>query len=421
MGLSLIAGGVWTETIARASPAANDKLQLGVIGVANRGETNLIGVHGENIAALCDVDDDYLEQRAPRYPHARKYADYRQMLEQTDLDGVVISSPDHTHAHAAILAMRRGLHVYCEKPLATTVEEVRKMVAVAQETKVVTQTGTQHHASNGYRRAAEYVQSGVIGEVREVHCWTNRPFWPQGMVTRPALEPVPAHLHWDLWLGPAQARPYSSSYHPTNWRGFWDFGTGALGDRGPHLLDPVVWALKLTAPTKISATSAPVTDESPPEWSIVTFHFPAREDAPEVLLKWYDGGKQPPLKVAGVKRELPDNGVLLVGSRARLFLPELGGAPLLTPYDPSTELPPVTVKLPHSPGHYQEWIDACKSGQSTSCDFAYGARLTEICLLGNVALRSGQEVQWDAARGRISGPAEAERFLRREYRPDWKI
>lgn len=420
-GIALLAGGVWTQTSARSANSANDKLNLAAIGVANRGEANLIGVHDENIAAICDVDEDYLDQRSQRYPRAKTFFDYRRMLDLPGLDGVVISSPDHTHAHAALSAIRRGLHVYCEKPLATTIRETRAMVALAGEKKVATQTGTQHHSTAGYRRVAEIVRSGGIGEVRAVHVWTNRPFWPQGITHSPAGEPVPPHLHWDEWLGPSPDRPYSTGYHPMNWRGYWDFGTGALGDRGPHLLDPVFHALQLTAPTSIQATSSPVTDESPPEWSTITFEFPGRQEAPPVRLHWYDGGKQPALEVAGVERQLPDNGALLLGSLARMFVPELGGTPLVIANTRGADLPPVTVKLPSTTGHYREWIEACKGRGTTSCDFAYGARLTETCLLGNVALRAGGPIRWDAASGRIVDRSGIEHYLTREYRRGWEL
>lgn len=416
-----MAGGVWSQTWACESRSPNQKLKLGIVGVANRGETNLIGVHHETIAALCDVDEDYLEQRRQRYPGAKRYVDFREMLELPGLDGVVISSPDHTHAHAALQAIRRGLHVYCEKPLAHTVAEVRLLAQAAKQSSVVTQTGNQHHTTAGYRRVAEWVRSGVIGEVREVHSWTNRPFWPQAIAQRPASEPVPPQLHWDLWLGPAPTRPYAAGYHPTNWRGFWDFGTGALGDRGPHLLDPAFFALELTSPTHIEAESSAVTDESPPEWSIVRFEFPARGQHPPVRVTWYDGGKQPSRDISGVKQQLPDNGTLFIGSLARLFAPELGGNPLLIPNQPAQELPKATVQLPVSKGHYQEWIDACKGEGQVQCDFQYGARLTEACLLGNIALRAGKPIRWDGATGEIVAPADARRYLSREYRAGWKL
>jgi predicted dehydrogenase len=423
----MIATGFWSEAMAANSRAANDKLNIGVIGVANRGETNLIGVNRENIVALCDVDEDYLGQAAMRYRAARRYADYRRLLDMPKLDAVVISSPDHTHAHASILALDRDLHVYCEKPLATTMRESRAMAERARRRKRVTQTGAQHHASEGYRRAVSLLRSGTIGDVREIHAWTNRPFWPQGIEQRPAEEPIPASLNWDLWLGPAEWRPYAAPYHPTNWRGFWDFGTGALGDRGPHLLDPVLEGLQLPPPETIVAESSGATRESPPEWSIVRFEFPGRQGEPPRKLSWYDGGKQPPLDVTGARDFLPKNGVVLVGTKARLFLPELGGDPLIIPSAAGnaaaerTMTEPKLDSVPAPKNHYQEWIDACKGNGKTECDFEYGAQLTEICLLGNIALRAGEPIRWNAREFRVEGSQRAAPLIDRAYRKGWEF
>lgn len=419
--MALLSAGFWSGSPARASRSPNQKLNLGIVGVANRGETNLIGVHHETISALCDVDEDYLEQRNARYPGAKRFRDFRELLDFPHLDGVMISSPDHTHAHAALMAIQRGLHVYCEKPLAHSISEVRRLARAAKKSPVITQTGVQHHTTPGYRRVAELIRSGVIGEVREVHSWTSRPYWPQAVAQRPAAEAIPPQLDWDLWLGPAPARPYASGYHPTNWRGFWDFGTGALGDRGPHQLDPAFYALELTSPERIEAESSGVTEESPPEWAIVRFEFPARGNRPAVRVTWYDGGKQPSREITGVKQRLPDNGTLFIGSLARLFAPELGGNPLVIPNQSGAELPPATVQLPVSKGHYQEWLDACKGEGTVQCDFQYGALLTETCLLGNVALRAGKAIQWNGESGEIVGNPEARRYLTRPYRQGWEL
>ncbi|MBM4002815.1 MAG: Gfo/Idh/MocA family oxidoreductase [Planctomycetes bacterium] len=423
----LLATGFWSEARGGSFPSANDKLNLGVIGVANRGETNLIGVNRENIVALCDVDEDYLGQAAMRYRGARRFADYRQLLDMPKLDAVVISSPDHTHAHASILALDRGLHVYCEKPLATTMREARAMAERARNRGRVTQTGAQHHTSEGYRRAVKLMRSDLLGEVREIHAWTNRPFWPQGVGQRPAEEPVPAGLNWDLWLGPAEWRPYAAAYHPTNWRGFWDFGTGALGDRGPHLLDPVLEGLQLSLPERIVAESSGSTRESPPEWSIVRFEFPARQGGPPRVLTWYDGGKQPALEVAGARDFLAKNGVVVVGAKARLFLPELGGDPLVLAAASGSSPADVAAlegKLGSAPpgrNHYEQWLDACKGHGKTECDFEYGARLTQLCLLGNIALRAGEPIRWNAQDFRVEGSQRAAPLIDRAYRKGWEF
>ena len=396
---TLLASGVWSQTAPARSRSPNSKLNIAAIGVANRGETNLLSVASENIVALCDVDQSFLDEREERFPSAKQYRDFREMLQRDDLDAVVVSSPDHTHALASLLALKRGLHVYCEKPLAHSVAEVRAMAdaaAVAKADGRVTQTGVQHHSTPGYYLAVEWVRSGVLGEVREVHAWTDRPFWPQAIKRPAGKHAAPRNLDWNLWLGPAPERPYAPGYHPLNWRGFWDFGTGALGDRGPHLLDPVFTALNLGWPTRVDAVSKGANDETGPESSVVSLEFD------RLKLTWYDGDKQPAPELAGV-RTLPANGALLIGSEAKLFIPELGGRPTLImpkdkprPAEPKLERPP-----PES--HYAEWLAACRGEGAVSCDFAYGAKLTGACLLGNIAIRAGRGFSWDAARGSIAG------------------
>lgn len=413
--------GFWSE-VARGEPrSALEKLRLGAIGVGHRANVHLTEISGEDVVALCDVDDRSLDPVVhERFPSAATYHDFREMLERERLDAVVVTTPNHTHFHASLLAVRRGLHVYCEKPLAHSVDQLRRLATAARERGVVTQTGNQHHSSDGYRRAVELVQAGVVGEVREIHSWTSRPWWPQG-IGRPAETPAtPDELHWDLWLGPAPERPYHPAYHPVNWRGWWDFGDGALGDMGPHLLDPAVWALELGAPTTIAAESSPVNAETAPEWSIVRFEFPQRGKLPPVRLTWYDGGKQPPDEVTRVRR-LPAHGTLLLGSRARLFIPQLGKPPVLVPNDKDDRIEQPQPYLPVSPGHQQQWLLACKGEGQTGSDFTYGANLTEICLLGNIAIRTGKKLAWDAAQMTVTNCPEANQFLRRDYRPGWEL
>ena len=258
------------------SASPSEKLNIGVIGVGGRGSDNLAALADENIAALCDVDERELQPVAARYSKAKTHRDFRKLIEQNELDAVVIATPNHTHAVAAIAALRRGLHVYCEKPLAHTFDEAQRMVAAAHDTRCVTQMGNQHHASAGYRRAVQILQSGVLGDVREIHAWTSRPLWPQGIARPTDAVKVHTELDWDLWLGPAPSRPFNAAYVPRKWRGWWDFGGGALGDFVPHILDPVYEGLRLGAPTSISPESSPVNDETLPEWSIVRFEFPAQ-------------------------------------------------------------------------------------------------------------------------------------------------
>ncbi|QDU93341.1 Gfo/Idh/MocA family protein [Lignipirellula cremea] len=407
-GTTLAAVGFWSfPTPARAATPMT-RLNLGQIGVGNRGFNNLAELVGEQTTALCDVDAKFLARSAEVHPDARKYRDFRELLAQPGLDAVAISTPDHTHAPAAVAALRQGLHVYCEKPLAHTIASTRRLARLAKEQGVVTQMGNQHHASEGYRQAVAWLRSGVIGPVAEVHAWTSRPLWPQG-VPRPPAKPVPPTLDWDLWLGPAPPRPYADGYHPYDWRGFWDFGSGALGDMGPHLLDPVVSGLRLQLPTHISAESTPVTAESPPRSSTVRYQFPAAADRGPVSLTWYDGGRYPGQEITTVKRP-PDSGVMLLGERARLFIPVLGGTPRIVPH-PGKEkgVPP---EVPLEPiNHQQQWADACRGQTQAASSFAYGALLTEISLLGNLALRVGQPINWDAAAMRARDCPAAAQYI----------
>jgi hypothetical protein len=334
--LAALAAGVPAWVAGRESAAAPpsrsrlSRLRIAAIGVGNRGETNLLSVAQEEVVAMCDVDRRYLEERVERFPKARRYSDYREMLAQEkDLDAVVISSPDHTHAHAARLAIQRGLHVYCEKPLVHRFDELAPLINAAGRAGVVTRAGNQHHASDGYRAAAAWLDSGRLGDISAAYAWTDRPFWPQGELPDkdgPLDGKPPAHLAWDLWLGPASPRPYRDGYHPMNWRGYWDFGSGALGDRGPHLLDPLFTGLKLGDVLEIRPTSSPLVKEMAPTWSVIEFLVARPNPAPPLALTWYDGEKQPSREVTGIQR-LPPNGCLVIGSEAKLFIPELGGNP----------------------------------------------------------------------------------------------
>ncbi|MCO6455246.1 MAG: Gfo/Idh/MocA family oxidoreductase [Pirellulaceae bacterium] len=411
--------GFWSELAAQEAQGPNDRLHLAAIGVGNRGSVNLAELRSENVVALCDVDQQQLDQQHQRYPQAAVYRDFRRLLERRDLDAVVISTPDHTHFHPAWAALQLGLHVYCEKPLAHSIWEVRQLAEAARRAGVATQMGNQHHASSGYARVVDWVRSGRLGTIREVHSWTDRPLWPQGVDRPVEVLPVPDHLDWDLWLGPAPERPYHSIYHPIRWRGWWDFGGGALADMGPHLLDPAYWALELALPERIEARSDPVHDETLPESSQVTFEFAASGRRPAVRVHWYDGGRKPAREVTGTD-DPPANGTLLVGTEARLFAPELGGRPLVIPLagKERPESPPASV--PVSPGHHAEWLRACKGGPAAGSEFSYAARLTETCLLGNIAIRTGQTLTWLADSMRFADCRQADALLRREYREGWR-
>lgn len=430
--------GFWVAagTTRGESRSANEKLNVAVIGCGGKGASDTDGCAGENIVALCDVDEQRAGKTFEKYPQAARYKDFRKMLEQRkDIDAVVVSTPDHTHAAASIMAMKLGKHVYCQKPLTRTVYEARRMREVAAESKVATQMGNQGTAEAGLRRAVELVQGGVIGPVREVHVWTNRPIWPQGIPSPLAAQVVPKHLDWDLWLGPAPRRPYNEGYVPFKWRGWWDFGTGALGDMACHTANMAFMALKLGAPSRIKATALdPVSPESPPRASTIEFDFPARDRMPPVKFTWYDGKYEKTVDDQRVEvKNLPseklvrnltltDSGSLLIGEQGVLFSPNDYGAAFKLIYD--NDIQSITSpekSLPASPGHYKEWIQACKGGPPAMSNFEYAARLTEAILLGNVALRVGKAIHWDADRLTCKDCPEAQQYIQPEYRQGWSI
>lgn len=415
-GLWLGGRSVWSQ-----SRSPNEKLNLGIIGVGGQGGSNIEGVRSENIVALCDIDEGPLAKAAAKFPKAAIYHDFRRLLERNDLDAVVISTPDHTHAVAAAWAMQQGRHVYCEKPLTHSVYEARYLADLAARKRVATQMGNQGHSGAGSRRLVELVRSGVIGPIREVHSWTDRPIWPQGIDRPTDTPPVPPTVHWDLWLGPAPARPYHPAYHPFRWRGWWDFGTSALGDMGCHVLDGAFWALNLGAPTSVEAEGPPVHPETAPKWMIVRYEFPARGEMPPVKLTWYDGGRRPPAELFEGQR-ISDNGTLFIGEKGKIYVPDAyGGAHRLLPAEKFADFQPPPPTIPDSPGHHQEWILACKTGSSTGTNFAYAAALTEMVLLGNVAYRAGKKLEWFSGTLEAVNCPEARAFIRREYRRGWSL
>ena len=421
----------WPAAARAPRIAPHDKLNLGIIGAGGRGFDNLMGVSSENIVALCDVDDARAAQAFAKFPKAKRYRDFRQMLEQEkSLQAVVVSTPDHTHAIAAISAMKRGLHVYCEKPLAHSIWEVREMARVARKMGVVTQMGQQGHAMEGSRRAVEVVRSGALGEVRELHVWTDRPagWWPQGD-ERPSDTPAaPPTLDWDLWLGPAQPRPYHPVYVPFKWRGRWDFGTGPIGDMGVHNLDTAFWALDLGIPLSAEVKeSGPKTADCPPLWSILELHYAARGHQPPVKLTFYDGKKLPPAELFQ-GAEITDNGSLIIGSRGTLYTRTWHGGGeskgdmfTLLPTKTFASFQPPKPRLPRTEEHHLEWIRACKGGPITQSDFSYAARLTEGLLVGFLALRTGRRIEWDARRMRAVGCPEADPFIKPTFRKGWEF
>jgi predicted dehydrogenase len=407
-------------------------LNLGFIGAGGRGADNLDALKPQNVAALCDVDWDRARVTFERYPLVPRYRDFRQMLErERSLDAVVVSTPDHTHAVATLAAIQAGKHVYCEKPLTRTVKEARRVAQAARTARVATQMGNQGMAFEGNRQIEEWLADGAIGAVREVHVWSDRPttrgglplWWPQG-IERPADTPlVPPSLDWDLWLGPAPWRPYHPAYVPFRWRGWWDFGSGGLGDMGIHNLAPVFAALRLGPPTSVHASSTPLYPESVPLAATVHYQFPARGAQPPVTLHWYDGGLLPPRPdELDDERPLdPEDGILFVGDRGKMLVEGWGGErPRLIPEARNREYLRPSKSLPRSVGHHEEWVQACKTGSPTRSNFDFAGPLTEAVLLGSVAIRvPNEKLYWDSQNLKITNYPEAEPLLDYTYRAGW--
>jgi predicted dehydrogenase len=410
----------------------SEKMNVAGIGIGGKGASGLRNLESENIVALCDVDEAYAANTVQRYPDARFFVDYRELLDQqNDLDGVVVATPDHTHAVISIAAIRAGKHVYCEKPLTHNVYEARTLARAAREAGVATQMGIQGHSGEGIRLIREWIAAGLIGAVHEVDAWCSLSYYPWGHASwssswseRPQeTPPVPAGLNWDLWIGPAPMRPYHRAYHPRTWRCWWDFGCGMMGDRGAHTLDPVFWALDLTAPDSIDATSCGNTVEVHPLSAIVTFRFPARQNLPPLRLNWYEGTRPPrPLELEDGRSMPAEGGALFKGTSGTIMCGVYGDSPRIIPEAKmrEAELPEKT--LPRVSGsHEQDWVRACKTGEPAGADFSYSGPLTETCLLGNIAKRLDQRIDWDAPNLQITNLPEANRYVRPEYREGWTL
>jgi len=422
----------------------SEKLNIAGVGVGGMGKKNLEKCEGENIVALCDVDDKYAAQVYDQYPEAKIYRDFRKMLEkQKNIEAVIIATPDHTHAVIAMMAMKMGKHVYVQKPMTRTVWEARMLTGAARKYKVATQMGNQGHSGEGVRLICEWIWDGAIGPVREVQAWTNRPIWPQDIDRPKDTPPLPKTLDWNLWLGPAPYRPYHPCYSPRYWRGWWDFGTGALGDMACHVLDPVFSALKLRYPSSVEASASmhvrmvpgenwgerEVNKETFPLASIVSYEFPAREGMPPVKLHWYDGGMKPPRPDAlelGRRLEQAKSNVLFIGEKGVLRCGEYGDSPRLIPEKlmKEYERPPKT--LPRiqggKDGHEQNWIRACKGGEPACSNFDYAGPMTEAVVMGNLALRSlGEKLLWDGKNMKVINDDKANEYVRPAYREGWSL
>ncbi len=413
-------------------PSPNNKLNLAGIGIGGQGASDLEELSSENIVALCDVDADYAAKTFNKYPQAKRYTDFREMLDQEkSIEGVVIATPDHIHAVATMAALRQGKHVYCEKPLTRTVREAREVAKAARETKVATQMGNQGMAFEGNRLINEWLWDGAIGAVHEVHVWSDRPthrgklplWWAQGVERPKETPPVPKTLDWDRWLGPAPSRPYHPAYVPFRWRGWWDFGSGGIGDMGIHNMAPVFSALKLGAPETVQASSTAVFPDSVPLACLVHYQFPARAGMPPVTVHWYDGGLLParPAELEPNRELDPEDGILFVGDKGKMLVTGWGGEhPRLLPesLDKDYKRPPKT--LPRSIGHHREWVQACKTGSATRSNFDFAGPLTEAVLLGSVCVRNGGErLEWDSANLKFKNDEDANKLLHYEYRKGW--
>jgi len=412
----------------RRSP--NDGLNVACIGVGGMGRSDVRGMESENIYALCDVDARAAEDACRSYPDAKRYTDFREMLarEGGNIDAVTVSTPDHCHAAAAMMALKLGIPVYCQKPLARTIGEVRALMEGARQANVATQMGNQGHAGEGTRQIREWVDAGAIGTVKEVQFWTNRPIWPQA-IDRPlqAYYP-PKYLDWNLWLGPAADRPYAPAYAPFRWRGWWDFGTGAMGDMACHIMDAAFWTLGLRYPTTIVPEYSKLFTETAPAVSRIDYHFPASDTRPEVTLVWRDGGLLPPkpLDWPSTMPWPPQNGggQLWLGSDGAMVAGVYGEDPRLVNEERNRELQanPPEEKYPRVESVYQEWIDAIKGGPPAGSNFTgYAGPLTEMILLGNLALRVGQTIELDPTGGAITNVRVPEEWVMPTYRAGWEF
>ncbi len=422
----------------------NEVLNIACIGVGGKGssDSQQAGHHGR-IVGICDIDEKRLDVQAAKFKEAKRFFDYRELLDELGptIDAVVVSTPDHHHAPAAVSAMRLGKHVYCQKPLTHSVWEARLMRETARQKGVCTQMGNQGTAEPGFRRGAEVVRAGAIGDVAEVHVWTNRPFkyWKQApdIVARPKeTPPIPRHVHWNLFVGPAPERPYHPVYHPHDWRGWWDFGTGSLGDMACHTANLAFMALKLGLPVRVSAQSGEINPETYPAWATITYEFPAREGLPPVKLTWYEGARNG-------KRNLPseelfpagfnpsDSGSLFIGSKGKMYSPsDYGSEQILWPEaaykdfkDPAPTLPRIDGGRNEDDNQKKEWVQAIRAGKPSIAlsNFDYASTLTESMLLGNVAVRSGEAIEYDPSTGQITSHSSAARYLKPYFRKGWEI
>ncbi len=433
--------------------APSEKLNIAIIGAGNQGINNMRGLlefSDAQIIAVCDVaahaefirrhssigrepalrtvENAYSsKEQTKNYPKCSGFSDFREMFEkQKNIDAVLIATPDHTHAIATMCAIKNKKHVYCEKPLTHDIYEARKITEAARDAGIVTQMGNQGHSGDAIRLTVEWIRDGVIGDIREVHSWSKNQGRFNKNTTRPKDRPALPHgLDWNLWLGPKAYRPYHPAYHPAVWRGWWEFGNSTIGDMACHNLDPAFWALDLAAPESVEATSTEFSDETAPLQAVYYYNFAARGKMPPVKVVWYSGGNMPPRpKELEDNRELTGdgNGILFIGDKGKIMCDGWGGTPQLIPYSKMREYkqPPKTIPRVQG-GHLRDWIDSCKKGTKACSDFSYSGPMTEVVLLGNVALRTGKKIYWDSQNMKAKNAPEADQFIHPEYHNGWTL
>jgi predicted dehydrogenase len=415
--------------------APSDTLNIAGVGVGGMGENNIEALAGtENIVALCDVDYEYSADVFDAFPDAATYKDYRRMFDEMgdQIDGVVVATPDHTHAVITLDAMERGKHVYVQKPLTWSVAEARALRDAADRTDVVTQMGNQGHSSNDARRVNEYIRDGAIGTVEEIHIWTNRPIWPQGVPMPEEIQRTPQTLDWDLYLGPAPETGYHEAFHPFRWRGWVDYGTGALGDMGAHLVDHPYWALQLGYPTTVETRSTSFNRASWPNASMTFYKFPASTvegmgERPAVHMTWYDGGLMPPRpdELPEGEELNPGGGVLFIGSEGKLMHDTYGSNPRLLPVELMEDYPTPPELFPRvaDEAHEMNWVRAIRGEEEVVSPFSYAAPLTEVMLLGLVSMQAGnRKIEYDAENMQVTNLPEANQYLSRQNpREGWSL
>lgn len=413
----------------------SERLNIGFVGAGGKGRENIKGCMHHNIHTLCDVDSNRASAAFKHFSKAKQYEDWRVMLDKEvkNLDALVVTTPDHNHAVVTMAAMKLGLPVYTEKPLTRTISEARILADYARKNKIVTQMGNQGHSNNDARMAVEWIQSGVLGDVKEVHCWTNRPVWPQGIV-RPAAEKVPSTMNWDVWLGPAPDAKFSAAIAPFKWRGFWEYGAGALGDMAAHIVDHPVWALKLGAPERVEVEfdrkNPASAQDTFPVSTVVTYRFAARGNLPPVTLKWYDGKNTIPWPkgLEDTRTLEKSGGIIYYGEKFNMMQSCYGKSPRIFPETDMKmavpQLKQIPKSLPRVANHYEEWIQAIKANDPSmaKAGFDYSGPLTEMMLLGCVATRvgPGTELSWNPEMMK-TGNDLADRYVQHEYRKGWSL